>query len=174
MYFLVSTNFFVSQQVRPMITSDHDRSDSDPSNQDYLRHDCADQDSPSISTTLGYPSLSSEYEAFIVNDRVACAVEATLQVISGRWKVLIFRELLQGTKRFNELQRAVQGITHKMLIQQLRDMEADGIVQRDVYQQLPAKVEYSLTPLGKTLNPIINAMHQWGVEYLQLGINNDS
>jgi len=106
-------------------------------------------------------------------NRHQISLEATLNVISGRWKVLIFRELLQGTKRFNELHHALQGITHKMLIQQLRDMEADGIVQRDVYQQLPAKVDYALTPLGKTLHPIINAMHRWGMTYLQLGIHND-
>ncbi len=122
---------------------------------------------------LGDRLLPSAYETYIAGERLACAVEATLDVISGRWKVLIFRELLQGTKRFNELQRAMQGITHKMLTQQLRDMEADGIVQRHVYQQLPLKVDYSLTPLGKTLHPIIDAMHQWGTEYLRQGFSEE-
>jgi DNA-binding HxlR family transcriptional regulator len=137
-----------------------------------------DRPTPDQQTTSGNDSLSdrplsTDYAAYIAGERLACAVEATLDVISGRWKVLIFRELLQGTKRFNELQRAMQGITHKMLTQQLRDMEADGIVQRHVYQQLPLRVDYSLTPLGKTLHPIIDAMHRWGTEYLRQGFSED-
>ena len=77
-------------------------------------------------------------------------------MIGGRWKVLILRELFQGVKRFNELQRAVNGITQKMLTQQLREMESDGIVHREIYLQVPPKVEYSLTPLGESLKPIID------------------
>ncbi|MEG4072449.1 helix-turn-helix domain-containing protein [Microcoleus sp. Pol14C2] len=99
-------------------------------------------------------------------DRANCPVERTLEVIGGRWKVLILRELFQGVKRFNELQRAVNGITQKMLTQQLREMESDGIVHREIYLQVPPKVEYSLTPLGESLKPIINAMHEWGIQHI--------
>jgi DNA-binding HxlR family transcriptional regulator len=93
--------------------------------------------------------------------RVSCLVETTLSVIGGRWKVLILQQLLEGVKRFNELRRALAGITHKTLTQQLREMEADGIIHRKVYAQIPPKVEYSLTPLGKTLRPVLTAMHNW-------------
>ena len=87
-------------------------------------------------------------------------------MIGGRWKVLIIRELMT-VKRFGELQRALPGITQKMLTQQLRELEDDGIVRRQVYPQIPPKVEYSLTPLGETLKPLLYAMHEWGVKYLQ-------
>lgn len=93
---------------------------------------------------------------------LGCPVETTLAVIGGRWKVLILRELFAGTKRFNELQRALPGITQKMLTQQLRELERQGIVQRTVYPQVPPKVEYSLLPLGKSLKPVLRAMHVWG------------
>ena len=76
---------------------------------------------------------------------VSCEVETTLQIIGGRWKVLIIRELLLGVKRFGELQRALPGVTQKMLTQQLREMEQDGIVHRKVYPEIPPKVEYTLT-----------------------------
>jgi DNA-binding HxlR family transcriptional regulator len=99
--------------------------------------------------------------------RLTCAVESTLEVIGGRWKVLILRELLQGVRRFNELHRALHGITQKMLTQQLRELEEDGIIHREVYLQVPPKVEYSLTETGKTLKPILDAMHDWGVKYLE-------
>ncbi|NJR24033.1 MAG: helix-turn-helix transcriptional regulator [Richelia sp. CSU_2_1] len=101
-------------------------------------------------------------------ERANCPVERTLEVIGGRWKVLILRELFQGVKRFNELQRAVNGITQKMLTQQLREMESNGIVHREIYLQVPPKVEYSLTPLGKSLKPIIESMHEWGVQHINL------
>jgi DNA-binding HxlR family transcriptional regulator len=97
--------------------------------------------------------------------RLSCAVETTLRVIGGRWKVLILRELFGGVKRFGELHRALSGITQKMLTQQLREMEQDGLIHRHIYLQVPPKVEYSLTPLGETLKPILDAMHEWGVRY---------
>lgn len=100
------------------------------------------------------------------DNRLTCAVETTLRVIGGRWKVLILRELLNGVKRFGELHRAMNGITQKMLTQQLREMEQDGIVHREVYLQVPPKVEYSLTPLGRTLKPILDSMHEWGIRFL--------
>ncbi len=99
---------------------------------------------------------------------VNCEVETTLQVIGGRWKVLIIRELLLGVRRFGELQRALSGVSQKMLTQQLREMEQDGIVHREVYPEIPPKVEYSLTHLGESLQPILNAMHEWGAKRLSV------
>jgi DNA-binding HxlR family transcriptional regulator len=93
-----------------------------------------------------------------------CPAEVTLGVIGGRWKVLILYELFQGVRRFSELLRAVSGITQKMLTQQLREMERDGIVQRTVYPQVPPKVEYRLTPRGESLKPVVNAMCRWGLQ----------
>jgi DNA-binding HxlR family transcriptional regulator len=93
---------------------------------------------------------------------VGCPVETTLAVIGGRWKVLILQELFGGVKRFNELHRALVGVSHRTLAQQLRELEAKGIVRRKVYRQVPPKVEYSLTALGETLKPILDAMHEWG------------
>ena len=98
--------------------------------------------------------------------KIGCPVETTLKLIGGTWKVLILRELLKGVKRFGELQRALTGITQKMLTQQLREMEKDNIIYRKVYPQVPPKVEYSVTPLGESLKPILDAMRNWGVSYL--------
>lgn len=106
-------------------------------------------------------------EAKVVNtQRANCPVERTLEVIGGRWKVLILRELFPGLKRFGQLHRALSGITQKMLTQQLREMEEDGIIHREVYLQVPPKVEYSLTPLGESLKPVIDAMHEWSIRHL--------
>jgi DNA-binding HxlR family transcriptional regulator len=97
-------------------------------------------------------------------DRPTCAVETTIRIIGGRWKVLIIRELIIGVKRFGELQRSLPGITQKMLTQQLREMEEDGIIHREVYPQIPPKVEYSLTALGESLKPVLYAMHDWAAQ----------
>ncbi|MEQ9671447.1 winged helix-turn-helix transcriptional regulator [Coleofasciculus sp. G2-EDA-02] len=102
----------------------------------------------------------------VESERATCPVERTLEVIGGRWKVLILRELFEEVKRFGQLHRALHGITQKMLTQQLRELEADSIVHRQVYLQVPPKVEYSLTPLGESLKPILEAMHEWGVKHL--------
>jgi len=91
-----------------------------------------------------------------------CPAEYTLSVISGRWKVIILWHLFDGTKRFSELQRGVVKVTQKMLAQQLRELAADGVVKRTVYAQVPPKVEYSLTPLGRSLQPVVKAMCMWG------------
>lgn len=96
---------------------------------------------------------------------VSCSVETTLAIIGGLWKVLILRELLGGTKRFNELHRALTGVTHRTLTQQLRELEAHSVLRRKVYRQVPPKVEYSLTPLGESLKPVLEAMHHWGERY---------
>ena len=101
---------------------------------------------------------------------VSCPVETTLAIIGGLWKVLILRELLGGTKRFNELHRALAGVTHRTLTQQLRELEAHRVIRRKVYRQVPPKVEYSLTPLGESLKPVLDAMHQWGEAYPHQGV----
>lgn len=94
-----------------------------------------------------------------------CPVEMTLQLIGDKWKVLIIRDLLTGTKRFNELMRSVTGITQKVLTSHLRSMEAAGLVNRKVYPVIPPKVEYSLTETGYSLKPILDSMDSWGTEY---------
>lgn len=94
-----------------------------------------------------------------------CPVEMTLQLIGDKWKVLIIRDLLTGTKRFNELMRSVTGITQKVLTSHLRAMEADGLVTRTVYPEVPPKVEYNLTETGFSLKPILDSMLNWGSEY---------
>ncbi|HSU65723.1 MAG TPA: helix-turn-helix domain-containing protein, partial [Tepidisphaeraceae bacterium] len=92
-----------------------------------------------------------------------CPAESTLQIIGGRWKVPILWHLAtSGTLRFSELRRQLPGCTQKMLTQQLREMERDGIVLRKVYPQVPPKVEYSLTPAGRSLIPVVEAMCAWG------------
>lgn len=94
-----------------------------------------------------------------------CPVEITLSMIGTKWKVLIIRELALGTRRFSELKRGIAGITQKMLTQQLREMEDDGLVIRTVYPVVPPKVEYRLSETGETLNPILEALRQWGEDY---------
>jgi DNA-binding HxlR family transcriptional regulator len=91
-----------------------------------------------------------------------CPAETTLDVIGGRWKVPILWHLFKGMLRFSELRRGLEGITQKMLTQQLRELESDGIVNRKVYPQVPPKVEYSLTAEGQTLKPVVEAMCKWG------------
>ena len=95
----------------------------------------------------------------------ACPVETTLQLIGNKWKVLILRDLMDGTKRFGELKKSIGTVSQKVLTAQLRDMEACGLVSRKVYAEVPPRVEYSLTELGKSLKPILYAMRDWGLEY---------
>ena len=95
----------------------------------------------------------------------ACPVEVTLMLISDRWKVLIFRDLLGGTKRFGELKKSIGSISQKVLTSNLRSMEEDGLLTRKVYAEVPPRVEYTLTAMGESLRPILFAMQQWGVEY---------
>ncbi len=94
-----------------------------------------------------------------------CPITTTLQVIGGRWKTLILFNLRGGTLRFGALKRSISGITQKMLTQQLRELERDGIVHRKVYAEVPPRVEYSLTEFGESLGPILNAMCRWGTEH---------
>ena len=94
---------------------------------------------------------------------VSCPVETTLEIIGGRWKAMVIHELLKGTRRFSELHRALEGVSHRTLTQQLRDLESRGIINRKVFGEVPPKVEYSLTPLGRSLQPVLMAMHEWAV-----------
>jgi DNA-binding HxlR family transcriptional regulator len=91
-----------------------------------------------------------------------CSVEATISLMDGKWKCVILFHLLSGTARFNEIRRQVPDVTQRMLTKQLRELEADGLVVRKVYPQVPPKVEYSLSPLGQSLEPILSALRVWG------------
>lgn len=95
----------------------------------------------------------------------ACPVETTLSLIGDKWKVLVLRELMEDTKRFGELQRAIGGVSQKVLTTQLRAMEADGLVHREVYAEVPPRVEYSLTETGRSLKPVIDSLGAWGSAY---------
>ncbi|QHG23855.1 helix-turn-helix domain-containing protein [Pseudomonas sp. DTU12.1] len=97
-----------------------------------------------------------EIEAF------ACPVAFTVDVIGGKWKSLILFHLMSGTKRFNEVRRLIPDITQRMLTLQLRELEVDGIIHREIYREVPPKVEYSLTELGSSLAPLVSAMREWG------------
>jgi DNA-binding HxlR family transcriptional regulator len=98
-------------------------------------------------------------------DLPPCPVETTLVLISDRWKVLIIRDLLSGTKRFGELKKSIGHVSQKVLTSNLRAMEADGLVHRKVYAEVPPKVEYSLTKIGLTLKPVLDSMASWGEQY---------
>ena len=103
-----------------------------------------------------------------------CPAEFTLAMIGGRWKIPILFHLLGGRKRFTELARALNGVTQKMLTQQLREMERNGLVERKVFAQVPPKVEYSLTELGESLHPVVDAMCQWGERHGLDRLNTDA
>lgn len=95
-----------------------------------------------------------------------CPVEATLELIGGKYKALILWHLSQGILRFSELRQVIKGATPKMLTQQLRELEEDGVIHREVFPVVPPRVEYSLTARGRSLLPILNAMRDWGTDYL--------
>lgn len=99
-------------------------------------------------------------------DRFRCPVEACLDLIGGKWKAVILFHLLDGTKRFNELRRLLPKVTQRMLTRQLRELEADTIIERRVYPQVPPKVEYRLSEFGRTLEPILRMLRQWGMKHL--------
>ena len=94
-----------------------------------------------------------------------CPVEMTLQLIGDKWKILILRDLLTGTKRFGELKKSVTGITQKVLTSNLRDMESSGLLTREVFPEVPPRVEYTLTDTGYSLEPILDSMYSWGENY---------
>ena len=95
----------------------------------------------------------------------ACPVATTVQLIGSKWKLLILRNLLARPWRFNKLRKSLEGISQKVLTDSLRSMEEDGLVTRTVYPEVPPRVEYSLSPLGESMRPIIQAMEQWGAQY---------
>lgn len=95
-----------------------------------------------------------------------CPIDAAVQTISGKWKIIILWKLREKPMRFGELKRAVSGITEKMLIQQLRELEQDEIICRQDFQEMPLRVEYSLTPKGRKLNPVFDALWQWGEDHI--------
>ncbi len=94
-----------------------------------------------------------------------CPVEATLEMIGGKWKGMLVYHLLEGTQRFNALRRAFPGVTQRMLTKQLRELEAVGLVHREVFAEVPPRVEYSLTPRGESLRPVIGALERWGMAH---------
>lgn len=98
-------------------------------------------------------------------DLPACPVEITMGLIGDKWKVLIIRDLLTGTKRFSELKKSLNGITQKVLTNNLRQMEASGLILRKVYAEVPPRVEYSLSETGLSLKPILDSMVKWGNDY---------
>lgn len=98
----------------------------------------------------------------------ACPVETTLMLIGDKWKVLILRDLMPGTKRFGELKKSIGSVSQKVLTAQLRDMEENGLLSRKVYAEVPPRVEYTLTELGYSLKPILDAMYSWGEGYKEI------
>lgn len=101
-------------------------------------------------------------------DLPACPVETTLCLISDKWTVLIIRDLLNGTKRFGQLKKSLNGISQKVLTQHLRTMESNGLITRKVYAEVPPKVEYTLTETGISLKPILDIMYDWGKNYQEI------
>lgn len=95
----------------------------------------------------------------------ACPVETTLMLIGDKWKVLILRDLMDGTKRFGELKKSIGTVSQKVLTAQLRDMEEKGLLTRKVYTEVPPRVEYTLTETGYSLKPVLDAMWAWGADY---------
>lgn len=98
-------------------------------------------------------------------DLPKCPIETTLKMLGCKWKVLIIRELLSGTKRFGELKKSVVGITQKVLTSKLREMEDLGLLERKIYPQIPPKVEYTLTDIGYSLRPVLESLKGWGKDY---------
>lgn len=107
-------------------------------------------------------------------DLPACPVATTVNLIGNKWKLLILRDILTGPKRFGELRKSLEGISQKVLTDNLRSMEHDGLVNRTVYPEVPPRVEYSLSELGDTIRPIMDAMEIWGREYKELKGNKGS
>ncbi|WP_326598142.1 winged helix-turn-helix transcriptional regulator [Streptomyces sp. NBC_01803] len=97
----------------------------------------------------------------------SCGLDAAIDVVGGKWKPLILWALHEGTLRFGELRRVIDGVSEKVLIQQLRELEADEIVHREVYREVPPRVEYSLTPFGVSLNDALEPLSTWGHEHME-------
>lgn len=104
----------------------------------------------------------------LLKDLPKCPVETTLMMMNSRWKVLIIKDLLTGTKRFGELKKSLGTITQKVLTSNLREMEDNGLVERKVFQEVPPRVEYTLTDIGYSLAVVLDSMAEWGSAYRQL------
>ncbi|CAG9199563.1 HxlR family transcriptional regulator [Paraburkholderia caribensis] len=117
-----------------------------------------------MASTINYVGMNAMRPKRL-DSKSGCAVEVTLSVIGGLWKPVILFHLMHEKKRFMELTRLLPNTTQRMLTLQLRELEADGIVARHVYPQVPPKVEYELTPFGKTLAPVLISLRQWGESY---------
>lgn len=111
--------------------------------------------------------MRSNRQRRVNNCHYGCAVEAALDVIGNRWKGVILFHLLEGTKRFNEIRRLIPSVTQRMLTLQLRELEEDRVIIRTVYPQVPPKVEYTLTDLGRSLKPIILSLREWGANFMK-------
>ena len=103
-----------------------------------------------------------------------CKAELALRVIKGRWKLLVLRELAEGTRRFSDLQRALDGISQKVLTDQLRDLEGDGVLARTIHPEVPPRVYYTLTRLGRDLLPVLDGLHAWGEQASRSGDDSSS
>ncbi len=106
-------------------------------------------------------------ERILFDNKYSCPVEAAMDVIGGKWKALILHHLFDGTRRFNELKKLIPNVTQRMLTSKLRELEQFGIVHRKVYAEVPPKVEYSLTEFGRTVEPVLWAMHDWGKSFIE-------
>ena len=134
----------------------------------YLRGICqmpASQSPDSLSTEIKNHIIDEEMRIFMEKILPSCPVETTLLLISDRWKVLIIRDLLDGTKRFGELKKSIGNVSQKVLTANLRSMEDNGLLTRKVYAEVPPRVEYTLTETGYSLKPILDALSEWGTEY---------
>lgn len=108
-------------------------------------------------------------DSSLMKEQPRCSIEASVGLFNGKWKCVILWHLLDGgTLRFNELRRRVPGATQRMMTNQLRELEDDGLVHREIYPQVPPKVEYSLTPMGMSLRPILLALKEWGDAHLRM------
>lgn len=123
--------------------------------------------SPVLLEKLGTMLFDTMIDSTNRADVAECPTEAALAVIGGRWKVPILWHLRRGTLRFGELSRLLGGVTQKMLTQQLRELERDGIVHRRVFPEVPPRVEYSLTDFGESLSPLLDALSSWGERFLR-------
>jgi DNA-binding HxlR family transcriptional regulator len=115
-----------------------------------------------IRGTSTVPGIQSETRFIMGKRSELCPVETTARIVGGRWKAAVLEQLFQGTKRFSELKRGINGITQRTLAQLLRDLQSAGIVERTVHPDTPPRVEYAITPLGKSLRPLMDAMCHWG------------
>jgi DNA-binding HxlR family transcriptional regulator len=127
--------------------------------------ECREGTMPRAALTLDQRSLMAKHKTYDCNG--GCPVEAALDRIGGKWKGILLYHLMSGTHRFNQLRRQLPSVTQRMLTKQLRELEKDGLIQRVVYPEVPPRVEYSLTALGRSLKPIINALRTWGENYVQ-------